>query len=100
MESLPSVIVLGRFHLLSETELKSHISIYGHYTKHGAGMSIKYSLKFITHSSVILMSHLRNCTQFTKARLMSRSLQHWQASAVASMRCEAGVQYLHHTPCN
>src|SRR5258708_29167009 len=49
------------------------------------------SLTFITHPSVILISHLRNCTHCTKTRLMSRSLQHWQASAMSSTRCKAGV---------
>src|SRR5260370_30760972 len=31
------------------------------------------------------------CHHRTKTRLMSRSLQHWWASAMSSMRCEAGV---------
>src|SRR5258708_6457620 len=54
-------------------------------------MFTKYGLTFITHPSVILILHLRNCTHHTKTRLMSRSLQHWRASAMSSMRCEAGV---------
>src|SRR5260370_23593882 len=83
--------MLGEFHLLSETKLKSGLNISGHYTKLGAGMFTKYGLTFITHPSVILILHLRNCTHRTKTRLMSRSLQHWQASAVSSMRCKAGV---------
>src|SRR5258705_13985067 len=83
--------MLGRFHLLSETKLKSDLDISGHYTKLGTGMFTKYSLTFITHPSVILISHLRNCTHCTKTRLMSRSLQHWQASAMSSTRCKAGV---------
>src|SRR5258708_20462964 len=83
--------MLGEFHLLSETKPKSGLNISGHYTKLGAGMFTKYGLTFITHPSVILVLHLRNCTHCTKTRLMSRSLQHWRASAVSSMRCEAGV---------
>src|SRR5258707_10908842 len=83
--------MLGKFHLLSETKSKSGLNISGHYTKLGTGMFTKYGLTFITHPSVILILHLRNCTHHTKTRLMSRSLQHWQASAVSSMRCEAGV---------
>src|SRR5258708_1647211 len=89
--SLASVVMLGEFHLLSETKLKSGLNISGHYTKLGAGMFTKYSLTFITHPSVILILHLRNCTHRTKTRLMSRSLQHWQASAMSSTRCKAGV---------
>src|SRR5258708_18308456 len=83
--------MLGKFHLLSETKSKSGLSISGHYTKLGAGMFTKYSLTFITHPSVILVLHLRNCTHCTKTRLMSRSLQHWRASAMSSMRCDDGV---------
>src|SRR5260221_6043508 len=83
--------MLGEFHLLSETKSKSGLNISGHYTKLGAGMFTKYSLTFITHPSVILILHLRNCTHRTKTRLMSRSLQHWQASAMSSTSCEAGV---------
>src|SRR5260221_13540923 len=89
--SLASVVVLGKFHLLSETKSKSGLNISGHYTKLGTGMFTKYGLTFITHPSVILVLHLRNCTHCTKTRLMSRSLQHWWASAMSSMRCEAGV---------
>src|SRR5258708_4176613 len=89
--SLASVVVLGEFHLLSETKSKSGLNISGHYTKLGAGMFTKYSLTFITHPSVILILHLRNCTHHTKTRLMSRSLQHWWASAMSSTRCKAGV---------
>src|SRR5258705_1303467 len=83
--------MLGKFHLLSETKSKSGLNISGHYTKLGTGMFTKYGLTFITHPSVILVLHLRNCTHCTKTRRMSRSLQHWRASAVSSMRCEAGV---------
>src|SRR5258708_19926693 len=83
--------MLGEFHLLSETKSKSGLNISGHYTKLGTGMFTKYSLTFITHPSVILVLHLRNCTHHTKTRLMSRSLQHWRASALSSTRCEAGV---------
>src|SRR5258708_24559485 len=83
--------MLGEFHLLSETKSKSGLNISGHYTKLGAGMFTIYGLTFITHPSVILVLHLRNCTPCTKTRLMSRSLQHSQASAMSSMRCKAGV---------
>src|SRR5258705_8249401 len=83
--------MLGKFHLLSETKSKSGLNISGHYTKLGTGMFTKYGLTFITHPSVILVLHLRNCTHCTKSRLMSRSLQHWWASAMSSTRCEAGV---------
>src|SRR5258708_5925248 len=83
--------MLGEFHLLSETKSKSGLNISGHYTKLGAGMFTKYGLTFITHPSVILVLHLRNCTHRTKTRLMSRSLQHWWASAMSSTRCKAGV---------
>src|SRR5260370_27900406 len=83
--------MLGKFCLLSETKPKSGLNISGHYTKLGNGMFTKYVLTFITHPSVILVLHLRNCTHCTKTRLMSRSLQHWQASAMSSTRCEAGV---------
>src|SRR5260370_928081 len=63
--SLASVIVLGGFHLLSETKSKSGLNISGHYTKLGTGMFTKYSLTFITHHSVILVLHLRNCTHLS-----------------------------------
>src|SRR5258706_14852744 len=83
--------MLGEFHLLSETKSKSGLNISGHYTKLGAGMFTKYGLTFITHPSVILILHLRNCTHRTKTRLMSRSLQHWRAFAMSSTRCKTGV---------
>src|SRR5258708_19590016 len=83
--------MLGKFHLLSETKSKSGLNISGHYTKLGTGRFSKYGLTFITHPSVMFVLHLRNCTHRTKTRLMSRSLQHWQASAMSSTRCEAGV---------
>src|SRR5260370_13083783 len=89
--SLASVIMLGEFHLLSETKLKSGLNISGHYTKLGTGMFTKYGLTFITHPSVILVLHLRNCTHCTQTKLMSQSLQHWQASAVSSMCFRAVV---------
>src|SRR5258705_9523112 len=91
--SLASVIVLGEFHLLSETKSKSGLNISGHYTKLGTGMFTKYGLTFITHPSVILVLHLRNCTHCTKTRLMSRSLQHWRASSKSSSRSKAGVSF-------
>src|SRR5258708_1674105 len=78
--------MLGKFHLLSETKSKSGLNISGHYTKLGTGMFTKYGLTFITHLSVTLVLHLRNCTHCTKTRLMSRSLQHWWASAMSLTR--------------
>src|SRR5258708_6874224 len=83
--------MLGKFHLLAEAHQCCGLNISGHYTKLGTGTFTKYGLTFITHPSVILVLHLRSCTHCTKTRLMSRSLQHWWASAVSSMRCKAGV---------
>src|SRR5258708_33077888 len=47
---------------------KSGLNISGYYTKHGTGKHINYSLTFITHPSVILVLHLRNCAHHTKTR--------------------------------